>query len=212
MKKYLLITLCILGVFQLNAQSRAGLRFAPNLSFNRITSQSDTLSISPAGSGGRFTFGPILDFPLGTTDNYFTTGILYAPQRVGVESNSVEGTFQRKEIYNLQFVQVPGTFTFLTDEFALDKRFYIEVGAIFEVKIHEDGKDPDPVLINRFNTFNLVAVIASGVEFAVGTSTTLSLGLGYYRGLGNVVGRQLPTDGNFSIKNDQLSLDFAVRF
>jgi hypothetical protein len=201
-----------MGFNDLLAQSRAGLRFAPNLSFNRISSQSDTLSITPAGSGGRFTFGPILDFPLGSTDNYFTTGLLYAPQRVGVELVNPESSFSRKEIYNLQFVQVPGTFTFLTDEIALDKRIYIEVGAIFEVKIHEAGKDPEPLLIDRFNTFNLVTVIASGVEFSIGTSTTLSLGLGYYRGLGNVVGRQLPTDGNFSVKNDQLSIDFAVRF
>ena len=202
----------MIGLGDLTAQSRAGLKFAPNLSFNRISAQSDTLSISPAGSGGRFTFGPILDFPLGSTDNYFTTGILYAPQRVGVELTNPESSFNRREVYNLQFVQVPGTFTFLTDEFALDKRFYIEVGAIFEVKIHEDAKDPDPLLIDRFNTFNLVTVLASGVEFAVGTSTTLSLGIGYYRGLGNVVGRQLPTDGNFSVKNDQISIDFAVRF
>lgn len=212
MRKYLLITLCTLGMLSVQAQSRAGLKLAPNLSFNRIDSNSDTLQLSPAGSGGRFIFGPVLDFELGTTDNYFTTGILFANQRVGLEADIPESGTRLREVYTLQYLQFPTTFTFLTDEIALDKRLYFEVGSIFGVKINEKDKSPDQMLIRKFNTFNLSAVLGAGLEITMGTSTTMSLGLVYYRGLGDVVSTQTPTDAPISIKNDQLSLDFTVRF
>lgn len=212
MKKYLLLTFCCLGAFTVQAQSRAGLRLAPSLSFNRVVSQSDTLISSTAGTGGRISFGPILDFPLGTTDNYFTTGLIYNPQRVGLKIRNAESGVTEREVYRLQYLQIPSTFTFLTDEIALDKKLYFEVGTLFGLKISENTKHPDQVLIRRFNRFNLSTVLAAGVEMAMGTSTTMSLGMSYQRGLGNVVDRQMPSDSNFSIKNDQLSLDFTVRF
>ncbi len=212
MRKYLLITLCSVVAYNAFGQSRAGLRLAPNLSMTRVEAQSDTLRITSAGAGARIMFGPILDFPLGLTDNYFTTGLLYAPQRVALDIRKPEGGDRFKEVYNLQYLQIPGLFTFLTDEIALDKRLYFEVGGLFGIKIHEIPKHPDHFFIQKFNLFNLTASLGAGVEMAMGTSTVMALGIGYYRALGNVVDRQIASDTNITIKNHQLSLDFSVRF
>ena len=212
MRKYLLITLCLFTVAASQAQSRAGIRLAPNLSFNRIDSSSDTLSLSPSGAAGRLTLGPVLDFSLGTTDNYFTTGLLFSSQRVALEAVNTESNHRLRELYSLQYLQFPTTFTFVSDEIGLDKRIYLEMGGVFAVKVKEKDLDPNQFLIRKFNTFNLSAVIGAGMEFAMGTSTNISVGLAYYRGLGNVVSSHTPMDAPLSIKNDQLSLDLTVRF
>ena len=213
MRKYLLITLCLLTVAVAQAQSRAGLKIAPGLSFNRVDSNADTLRLAPSGAALRFIVGPVLDFSLGSTDNYFTTGILFSSQRVSVESEMTqpEAEAPPREVYNLQYLQFPATFTFLTDEIALDKRIYVEIGAMVGVKLTEKDKYEDQLWINKFNTFNLTAVLAAGLELNMGPSTSFSLGLSYHRGLADVVSSH-STGGSLQIKNDQVSLDFTVHF
>lgn len=142
MRKLLLFCLLASCYSECLAQTKAGLRIAPSLTFNRVVSESDTLVFSPNGVGGRFMFGPIFDFPLGSSNGFFTTGLLYAPQRVGLSVKGKERVPKYNEVYKLQYLQIPGTFSFYTNEISLDTRLYFEVGVEMGIKIHERTRIP----------------------------------------------------------------------
>ncbi|MGI9542323.1 MAG: hypothetical protein ACR2MX_03635 [Cyclobacteriaceae bacterium] len=66
MKKLWLIPVLCAITYVAYGQTRAGLKLAPDLNFNRVIATSDTLQFSSQGAGARFIFGPVFDFPLGS--------------------------------------------------------------------------------------------------------------------------------------------------
>ena len=212
MKKLLLITVFYALTYGVHGQTRAGLKLAPDLNFNRVIATSDTLQFSSQGAGVRFIFGPVFDFPLGSSNAYFTSGLLYSPKRIGIKVEGRETPSRYQEIYKLQYLQIPGVVSFYTNEIGLDKRLYFQVGLELEIKISEKDGSPNQLFVSDFRTFNLSSVLGMGVELTQGTTTVLAIGLGYHRGLNDIASGSLPIDGSFVIKPDVLSLDFTLWF
>lgn len=205
MRRYFFtLVMCFVG-FTVFAQNKVGLKFSPNLSFNRISSDSDNDSFSSNGIGGRFIFGPTFDYFL--AENYFiSSGVFYAPKRVGIEANTVE------QSYNLQYIQIPVTLKLYTNELALDTRVYFQLGGLLEFKINEKDNQAGPPIIESLKAYDFSTVLGTGVEYQIGINTTLYGGISYNRGLINVVKEQSALVQEFSVKNDLLNLDIGIKF
>ncbi len=203
-KYYFTLVICFIGLSAV-AQNRVGLKFSPNLSFNRVSSDSDVNSYSTNGVGARFIFGPTFDYFL--AENYYIgTGIFYAPKRVGVQANNVERS------YNLQYIQIPATLKLYTNELSLDTRLYFQLGGILEFKINEKANDEGPQIVNSFTPIDFATTLGMGIEYHLGINTTFYGGLSYNRGLINVVSKRGDLYDKFNIKNDLLNLDIGIRF
>lgn len=210
MRKLILVVAAILALQTAQAQSKIGIKFSPTLSTNRIVNDDDPAnSISSNGVGGRIIFGPIVD--LFITDNYyFSTGLLYAPKRVGVTVTETGGT-RAQEAYKLQYLQLPATLKLFTNELALDTRVYFQLGGLLEVKISDKPQKNNFIYIDRFRPFDVSLHLGSGVEYRLGFNTLLFGGFFYNRGLINVVTRT-HNDVDINIKNDLVGLEVGVKF
>ncbi len=197
--------------FGAEAQSKLGIKFSPTLSTNRIKYEGSDYAFSSDGVGGRFVFGPIYDHFL--TDNYsISTGLLYAPKRVGLEIRRT-GEANTTESYNLQYLQVPVTLKLFTNELALDTRVFFQLGGLMEVKINEKpGNKVNPV-VDRFQFFDVGLHLGVGVEHRLGYNTILFGGFFYNRGLINAAAKTtIDMADDLKIHNDLLGLDLGVKF
>lgn len=216
MKKACLFFLGLVLAFGAEAQSKIGIKFSPTLSTNRIKYDGDDYGFSSDGVGGRFVFGPVYDHFL--SDNYsFSTGLLYAPKRVGLEiRDNANPALSRTESYNLQYLQIPATLKLFTNELALDTRLFFQLGGIMEIKINEKT-DADVPAIDRFQFFDIGLHLGAGVEHRLGYNTILFGGFFYNRGLINAAAKVNDTAlpglaEDLSINNDLLGLDLGVKF
>lgn len=91
-------------------------------------------------------------------------------------------------------------------------RIYFQVGLTLDVNIMEDNITEDATYIQNFRNFDSSVLLASGLEYRIGYSTTVYGGLSYRRGLVNVVKDPGANIGEVIIKNDLLSLDLGVKF
>ncbi|MDQ3395876.1 MAG: PorT family protein [Bacteroidota bacterium] len=220
MKKYLLTGLLFFSITAAFSQNRFGLKLSPTISFNRVDSESALASYSSNGVGMRFILGPTFDYFLG--ENYYiSTGLLYAPKRVGVtgvQNLPTASALSRQvdEIYNLQFIQIPGTIKMYTNELALDTRLYFQLGGVLEIKIQDKVKESQIPLITKFRPYDISTLLGTGIEYRIGVNTVLYGGISYVRGLLNTASRQTTSDQVFSerftIKNDIIALDIGIMF
>lgn len=208
MRKLVLVAVAILALQTAHAQSKIGLKFSPTLSTNRIIDEDNNHAFSSNGVGGRIIFGPIVD--LFITDNYyFSTGLLYAPKRVGVTVTPPSGV-RIQESYKLQYLQLPATLKLYTNELALDTRVYFQLGGLFEVKINEKAEEGN-LFIEDFRPYDFGIHLGSGVEYRLGYNTLLFGGFFYNRGLVNIVSNT-QDDVDVNIKNDLIGLEVGVKF
>lgn len=209
MRKILLLIILLFTASAGFSQFKLGFKFSPTISTNRIDSKSDTVSFSTDGAGLRFVAGPIADFQL--TDNYFvSTGILLVSKRAGLEAKRPSGT--ETEEYSLQYIQVPVTLKLFTNEVALDKRIYFQVGATMEVNVKDEPKKDRYYYIDNFKLFDSSLLVGVGLEYKVGLNTIVFGGFSYSRGLLNAVGDQVRLDDDITFKNDYLALDLGIKF
>lgn len=189
------------------SQVELGLQFSPSLSFNRINDDDAAIDLSSDGVGLRMVGGLMGDVYL-QENYYFSTGLFFVSKRVGIEdaANNVD------EAYRLHYLQVPATLKLFTNEVALDMRIYFQVGLTLDVNIMEDNITDEATYIQNFRNFDSNVLLASGLEYRIGYSTTVYGGLSYRRGLVNVVKDPGPDVGDVIIKNDLLSLDLGVKF
>ncbi len=190
------------------SQFELGLQLSPSLSFNRIDDDEASVGLSTNGVGGRIAASLIADFYL--RENYYLhSGISFVPKRVGIEDadNNIE------ESYRLQYLQLPAAIKLYTNEVALDMRLYFLVGLTLDVKILEDELSDEVRYVQDFRPIDANVMVASGLEYRIGYSTTIYGGFSYRRGLVNVVKNQFePNVGNIIIKSDMLSLDLGIKF
>lgn len=214
MRKLFLLFFALLFLQTAYAQSKIGIKFSPTLSTNRInfTSEGGRYSVNPNGVGGRFIFGPIFD--LFVTDNYyFSTGLLYAPKRIGISVTDTQSPNNSSDqVYRLQYLQLPASLKLFTNELALDTRVYFQIGGSLDVKIASNTKDDYAIqYINRTRFFDFTVQLGSGVEYRLGYNTLLFGGFFYNRGLINAVTRT--HEGlDINVKNDMVGLDLGVKF
>ncbi len=214
LRKILLLAILAFIATPSFSQFTLGLKFSPTLSTNRVDASSDSTSFGSDATGLRVALGPIADIEI--RENYFlSTGLLFVSKRVGVEATtnqnaSTQTTF--KEEYSLQYLQVPITLKLFTNEVALDKKIYFQVGGTLDFNINEEPKRQDNFLVEDFLIFDSSLLIGMGLEYKMGVNTVVFGGLTYQRGLINAVNEHAPLDGDISIKNDYISLDLGVKF
>lgn len=211
MIKKLLLVGWLFAAFPAAAQLELGVKFSPLINYNRMNSGSDTLAISSNGAALRFSLGLLADY--GFQDNYFfSTGLLYVTKQVRAKSeNSSEGTI-REETYNLQYLQIPITLKLLTNEVALDKKIYVQLGGNLDLNIDEKAEASSNILVEDFRLLDFSLLLGVGMEMKLGVSTSFFAGVSYTRGLVNVVAAQAPLDGDLEINNDYFGIDLGIKF
>ncbi len=215
MRKLFFLLVTFLSLQVAHAQSKIGIKIAPTLSTNRINFESPdgtTYSVDANGVGGRFIFGPIFDILI--SDNYyFSTGLLYAPKRIGIRVAGGPNTAPPEQTYKLQYIQLPATLKLFTNELALDTRVYFQLGALLDIKVSSQTQDRYSFpYIDRTRLFDFGVHLGSGVEYRLGYNTILFGGIFYNRGLVNAVTRTHETGPDINVKNDLVGLELGVKF
>lgn len=206
-KKILLFAIFLASFTYVSAQTKIGLKISPLLSVNRAAVDENNLNIGSDGAGFKMSVGPVVDFYL-KENYYFSTGLFYTPKRAGISIN--DNGITKEEEYNLQYLQVPATIKLFTNELALDKRLYFQLGGVTEIKIHEKNEGADNY-IEKFRFFDFSVMAGFGLEYRIGVSSTIFGGISYTRGLINAASKR-KNDYDFSVKNDLVSLDFGIMF
>ncbi len=237
MRKIILIASLTLSVFYVDAQKlEFGVMFAPNISSNRLSDEfdkTDTLSIEKAGSGIRFSAGPILDFYI--QDNIaISLGALYTVKRASFTFQSdISGATTFKPVVNLQYVSIPVGLKFMTNEIANQAKLYFQLGGNLDLKIDENiknKKELEEKLTGEITKKLAKAIdvglnIGAGIEMKLGSSNAVFLGLSYNRGLINLLtgdfGKNLENDikngielnkKKVKINNDLFSIVVGFKF
>ncbi len=211
MKFYLLIILnailIVSSYSQAFSQAKLGLKLSPTLQIGRLDDP-NLNATEMIGAGFRPTIGLVADFPIGP-QYYFSTGLHYLSKRVKFKSaDQVE--FEKN--YSLQYLQIPLLIKLYTNEIAIDRRLYFQLGGNAEFMIHKKQQDQNMQGITRFLPFDFGLVFGGGIEQFIGVNTSVFVGFSYQRGLLNVARKNNFTSDNLSIKNDLFSLDFGIMF
>ena len=192
------------------AQPKIGLTFAPGVSLNRVKYKSaDTdIDVSKFESAFRFKFGLEADFML--TETYaFSTGIFYAPKRLGL--THTVGSITTTEEYRIQYVQIPITMKLYTSEIQPDIKAFFHLGFLFEIKAFDEPYNESYTLVDEFEFFDVAFQFGMGIEYGAGVNSILYAGLYYDRGLVNVVKRST-TPEDIVAKIDMLNLRLGIKF
>lgn len=208
MKKLLFLTILLVSVMSVQAQVKFGLKAAPTLSFNRVDSESNTASYNPDGLGLRMQIGPIVDFEF-KENHYFSTGVIFATKRVGINVRSTANPSGITQDYSLHYLQIPLTLKLFTEEVGLDKKIYFQVGGTLDVRTKGDTEPND--FVTKFNFMDATALLAVGIEYGFGIDTKLFGGIIYQRGLFNVI-NESATGDDWTVQNDLLGLEFGITF
>lgn len=191
------------------AQGRLGLQLSSAIPVYHISHVQDGNTLNVASPGIRPVLSLSVDIPLGQT--YFIgTGASFMSTPLHIMYLSEDG-LEITNNYKLQHIQVPLTLRMLTDEIAIDKRVYVQVGSLMEVLVYNDDTNSSPTLIERFKPITFTFYIGAGVEFHVGTRTLITTGLSYNRGISNMISED-NTDNSILLKKDMFSLDIGIRF
>lgn len=210
MIRLILLSLFLFFTIQNFAQTRIGLSVQPGILANRISSEVDSLHVSKDGSKPKVWLGIFMEKEL--KENYFfITGLHWAPKRFGMKQGN--GSEQKSLQVKLQYLQIPVLLRLLTDEIALDKKIYFQLGPILEIKLKEsaDRKLSD-FYIDKVNFWDISLHFGAGLDIKVGKNTILNGGIAYYRGLANIVKTSKLLDSNIRVKNDYYALSLGVKF
>lgn len=211
MKKSILLILAFFLYHDLvQAQFKLGLNIYPAVVGNRITSDADTITYVNNGNAIRIPVGVFLDIQI--KENYFfNTGIYWAPKTIHLKLTGPERT--NTEMFKLQYIQIPFNLKLKTDEIALDKRLFFQLGPALDIKVDESIKnDPSVFYIKKFNFWDLSLNFSGGLEIKIGQNTSLFGGLSYSRGMINVAIPVTALKEHLSIKNDYYALNFGILF
>ncbi len=192
---------------------KIGLRAGLAIAANRVSFESDTLTATANGAGGRMLFGPMFDIPIGNNHNYYlSTGLIYASKRVGISISDKETGAVQEEAYSIQYLQVPALLKLYTNEVSLDTKVYFQVGTALELNINDKPKKESGRFIEDFKPIDFSILMGAGLELRAGLNTSVFAGFSYSRGLINAISDQIPTDNKLVVKNDLFSIDFGVKF
>ncbi|MFQ3212853.1 MAG: hypothetical protein ACJAT1_000150 [Marivirga sp.] len=210
MKKLFFATILVISAITSHAQVRFGFRIAPDLSFYRIQSSGDLYEIVSTEAAIKMQLGPTLDFPF-RENHYFSTGLYFSTKQASIRlTNKFDGS-ENKEVFALQYIQVPISLKLYTDEVGLDKKVYFQFGTAIDFKTQGILED-NPVL-NEVNFADLSALLAIGMEYRLGVNTKLFGGLFYNRGLlNNVKKSPISDDQAWRLNSDLLGLEIGVTF
>jgi len=210
MKKYILIIFFILFYINAYPQYKLGLAVQPGILVNRVYSDPDTLNFSNDGSKLKFWLGLYVDIEI-KENYYFTTGLYWAPKRIGL---ILENATDKQNLnIKLQYLQIPLLLKLLTDEIALDKRIYFNLGPTIEFKLEESfDNNKSTFYIDKINFWDISLHFGAGMDIKIGRNTIISGGLSYYRGMANVIKTDDALSSNLRIKNDFYAINLGIKF
>jgi opacity protein-like surface antigen len=188
---------------------RFGLKLSPNMSFV----QSETKTLKSNGAGLGYTFGLMLELPIGTTGNYrFATGLNLNTMKAKWKSeysyqDAINGPIKLRELetdVSLQYIELPLTVKLMTNEIGY-MRYYAVVGAgnAFNVKAKADLVQPkldqsgayvvDFEKVEGENIQDDIAlykaslIVGAGAEYTFSGNTALMFGITYNNGFTNIL-------------------------
>jgi hypothetical protein len=195
---------------------KLGLRLSPAVSFAGIRDKDndDAFTYSSNGIAGRAILGPMAEIFM--TDNAsFGLGLWYTPKSVSLTAKSKSDGSTYSSSYNLQYLMVPVYLKFYTNPITPKMKLYFTLGATLDVKIAEKaGANTSSGGGSFFNPIDASLMVGAGTEFALSESTAFFVGLGYNRGLLNVINpvNYRSSYDALAIKNNLVSLDLGVKF
>jgi hypothetical protein len=221
MKKIVLMATFLMSLsYAATAQMKFGLRLAPSLATNRVQDKKDGdgITYSNNGVGVRFSTGIIVDYFF-SENAALATGLWYTAKRAGIKSEVSGST--NKYVYNTQFVQLPVSLKFFTNDLNDGMKLYFQAGTTIDVKISEKIKDWEPAVAGTpkptekaFIPVDLGVLLGAGVEMELSKDTKFFTGLNYNRGLLNM----LRNGDNFKVRDyasssfNLISLEAGLKF
>ncbi|WP_177199945.1 porin family protein [Flexibacter flexilis] len=213
MKKIVLMASLLMSLsYAASAQLKFGLRVAPNIAFNRVADKKsdDGVSYDNNGAGVRFSAGVVADYFF-SERAAFSTGLWYTAKRAGIKASWAGGS--TKVAYNNQFVQLPVSLKFYTDDLNDGMKLYFQLGGTIDVKISEKLKEgtvakPDE---KYFLPVDAGLLLGSGIEMELSESTKFFTGLSYNRGLLNMV-KDSDSRKAYRLGQSLLSIEAGLKF
>ncbi len=199
---------CLFLLFSVaaSAQVKLGLKLAPVIISNRVVNDAQTAKND--GSVVKMSIGLIADKPLAET-YMLSSGLVYVPKRAAFR----DADLGFSEEYNVQYLQIPMTVKLFTNEVAPDLKVYFQVGAGLEIKVFDEALDPSYNLVESFNPVDIPVILASGIEYRAGLSTTIFAAFSYQRGLTNVINQTTSaTIDDLAVRSTVVSIDLGVKF
>ncbi len=218
MKKFFVIlTLAIISVPSF-AQVKFGLRFAPSIAYNRISSDVSDTTFERNKSGVRMSFGPTLEF--GVSDHVsFLTGAWFSSKRAGLSATS--DSLTDNAVFKLHYVQFPVTVKYYTNEIATDMKLYFQLGGTIDLNVAQDVKestldqDTQNMLYDDFaKLLDATAYVSVGTELKIGETNVLFGGICYNRGLSDILTKDFLAveKDKLKLSNDLISLELGIKF
>lgn len=231
-KHFLLLTLLLaFGSASMAQGVRFGLKFSPNLSWAKPDAQ-DT-----ENSGSRFgySFGLLIDVPIGSNENYaFSTGLLLnntggkytAPYTYsnGDTLNPILTTEDVETTLKLRYIEVPLTIKLKTNEIGYITYFgQIGFGTAFNIRAKADVETIDASgelsLIededygDLTNLFKASLIVGGGMEFNISGDTRLMAGVQYNGGFTNALDGVKDAEGkDVKVSQNYVELSIGVYF
>ncbi|MFW6224845.1 MAG: outer membrane beta-barrel protein [Bacteroidota bacterium] len=217
MKKLLIVLLVACFGTNIHAGDDGGLRFGinadPQLSwFSVVNDNSD-----PEGVSAGFNFGFFFDYFF--AKNYaFNTGINLNNVRGNIKYDTItfssldddatktDATYK----YKLQYVKLPIGLKFLSNEIGYMK-FYAHVGTMAEFNVSSKMviENKEQNIQDDVALFNASYYFGGGIEYSLGGSTALCMGLIFQNGFMDVTTNKVPDDKSKLIN---LSLRLGIVF
>ncbi|WKZ65189.1 MAG: porin family protein [Flavobacteriales bacterium] len=213
-KAFAALAIALMGVLSTQAQDDVGVRFGLKLSPNMGWVNPDSKNIKAGGAGLGYTFGLLLELPIGTTGNYrFATGLnlnnMVAKWQQDFEYFDAPGGPKKlKELetdVKLQYIELPLTIKLMTNEIGY-MRYYAVVGAgnAFNIRARADYVVPQyyanaPTLVEKFEEvtdenlqddialYKASLIVGAGLEYNFSGNTSLVTGITYNNGFTNIL-------------------------
>lgn len=189
------------------AQVQLGVKASPTITFNRWTSNSDSINIVNSRDDVRFTAGLTADFEI--RENYFfNTGLLYSIRKLTFAAENLNTGETDAEQYSLEYIEIPLTLKLFTNDVGVDSKIYFQPGFTLDFLVNWKGINKNDTRITKLNFFDSSFYVGAGYDKKLGVTNSFFVGLFYQRGLVNVANNNPGID----LKNDILGLDLGFRF
>ncbi len=209
MKKFFSVLLFFLVLNTVSAQVKIGLRVAPHVSITSVSVDGNNPSGVSAGDAGlRYSIGPIVDAFF--SDNYaFSSGVWFTTRVMSTKSQTPTGKVESK--VNAQYVQIPVSIKLFTNEISDDLKLYFQLGSTLDLLIDQKLVDALPGQTADLRSFNVGLLVGAGVEYQMGTNTSLFGGFTYNRGLINTIGDSKIRE-SIQVNSSQIGLEIGIKF
>lgn len=208
--KFSLIAIMICLALAAEAQIKLGVKAIPGINATRFSTNIDG-AVLDGKSAVKFNAGVLLDFEF-SENYYFSTGLHWMAKSINLESTIQ--TVDYNEDHDLQYVQVPLSLKLYTNEVAIDKRVYFQIGAVNEIKIQDDLETNQSAVYNKFAGYDVGLLLAAGMEMNLGTNTAAFAGLYFQRNFLNNTNdlTQLFNSYIIEARNTFVGIEIGVKF